>query len=141
MWCVLNSGELKAYADSQFHFLRSGVCGLAQDPSGAVWLTTWNEGVLRCDGDAFQVIQKTDKPLGGNPCLDSEGRLWFHGPRSVFMWGISCYDTTRFEVLQKEQGLPATDVNCLAEDVEGRIVVGTSAGIVVYDGHQFQPLE
>jgi DNA-binding NtrC family response regulator/ligand-binding sensor domain-containing protein len=142
LWHIQCSGELTAWTGGKpqrlgREFAGHRINGLLEDGEGRVWATSWQKALLRGDGTAFAVVQKSEKPLQGNPCLDSQGRLWCrtHG------WGLYCYDTTRFEVFGKEHGLPAADVNCLAEDGQGRLCLGTSAGLVRYDGREFRALE
>lgn len=42
-----------------------------------------------------------------------------------------------FRVYGTEQGLPSRQVQALAQDPQGRLWVGTAAGLVRFDGHQF----
>ncbi len=42
-----------------------------------------------------------------------------------------------FRVLGAEQGLPSRQVQALAQDHDGRLWIGTGAGLVRFDGHEF----
>ncbi|MBI2504646.1 MAG: sigma 54-interacting transcriptional regulator [Candidatus Latescibacteria bacterium] len=142
LWHIQCKGDLTVWKEDQARgmgreFAGHRLNGLLEDGEGRVWATSWQKALLRGDGAEFAVVQKTGNPLQGNPCLDQQGRLWCR----TYGWGLYCYDTTRFEVFKKEQGLPAAEVNCLAEDGRGRLWVGTSAGITGYDGQGFQALE
>jgi len=55
--------------------------------------------------------------------------------------GLHCFDATRVTIFKAEHGLPADSVRCLSRADNGRMLIGTSAGLVAYDGNTLTPVE
>jgi len=141
LWISTNDG-LYVFEEGKFNRVEqeSGdhwFMALSKDPSGVIWMNTHDGRLLCYDGNAFDVIGKVDANFWRGLCLDRMGRLWI----STYGMGLFCYNATRIRVYRVEQGLPANPVNCMAEDAEGNLWVGTREGLVGYDGHLFLPLK
>ena len=115
---------------------------LCQDRDGRVWIGT-SRGLACYDGKGFA----TPAPLSGVAELkgsivaiaeDSAGCLWFGaGGR-----GVVRYDPTRpaeqvATVFGRQEGLVDEYVYAIAQDREGHLWVGTTAGVSVYSGDAF----
>ena len=140
LWIGAANG-LFVYREGEVQHLNDELAGcwiqsLLEDPSDDVWIATYEGYVIQYEKNSFRSIENLDATLWGNLCLDHMGRLWFGSQE-----GLYCYDTTRFEVFQEEQGLPSNRVSSLVEDTDGALWMSTRPGIVKYDGETFRPLE
>lgn len=61
---------------------------------------------------------------------DKAGNLWFAKSDN----GLYKYDGRKFTHFTASNGLNSNEVSCLLEDRDGRIWIGTKAGLCVYDG-------
>jgi len=112
------------------------VFSIVEDGEGMLWFGTPN-GLTRYDEGEFRVVGELAGRLWGNLCLDDRGRLWV----GTYGHGLYCYDATRFQTFGKVQGVSDDRINCLAEDGEGILWIGTQAGLTGYDGAGFRILE
>jgi ligand-binding sensor domain-containing protein len=64
---------------------------------------------------------------------DTAGNLWF-GTTSE---GVYIYDGKSFSQFTVTNGLNSNRVNCILEDKDGKIWIGTEAGVCLYDGKTF----
>jgi len=110
---------------------------LLEDPLGIIWISTYDGRLLCYNEDEFNLMGKVDAGFWRVLFLDSMGRLWI----GTYGMGLYCYDATRVQIFQTGQGLPANPVNCLVEDAEGILWIGTRKGLVGYDGCSFSLLE
>ena len=134
LWIATES-ELWKYDGERFGRLLDeraghGPVSLLRDPSGFCWITTYDGRLLCYDGATFRLIHNLNTVMRGGLCRDKVGRLWI----GTYGMGLYYYDSTRVKVFRTEQGLPAGPVECLAEDVEGTLWIGTRNGLVGYVG-------
>jgi ligand-binding sensor domain-containing protein len=124
---------------SGFHHFEDGlnskiIYGFAEDRNHHIWANVASEGLFFLDGTTFKPLPP-DKGLRDNSisCLNTtrKGNLIVMHDQ-----GIDIYDTRRDKIrYQGDEGgmhdkLP--NLNATARDLQGRIYIGTSGGIVVY---------
>ena len=68
---------------------------------------------------------------------DRKGNLWFGTTGD----GIYRYDGTFFTNFTTKNGLNSNSVNHILEDKDGKIWIGTGAGLVLYDGKTFTEIQ
>ncbi|MFT3867828.1 MAG: two-component regulator propeller domain-containing protein [Nibricoccus sp.] len=110
---------------------------IASDVTGGVWFSggagLWRmdevNGIRRIDiktFDAFRVMFSS-----------RTGELWLTGDTG----GLGRLNKTDFTVFGPDAGLPNQLVSCIAEDAEGRILVGTTEGMLFrFDGNRFESM-
>jgi signal transduction histidine kinase/ligand-binding sensor domain-containing protein len=129
------------------------VQALAQTRDGFVWLGT-EVGLVRFDGNGFQVFDKNTKPGEGGPTLPGndvrcllatkDGALWIGTSEGLERWkdGVATSFTTKDglpgNVIQALQEMPNEDINVSTDlgwaRMEGRRFVG-------FDAVEFSPRE
>lgn len=118
---------------------QDAVRALAQTRDGYLWVGS-EDGVARFDGLRFLAFGSRDG-LGGLPVNallgDSRGWLWVGGASG----GLSCWRNGSFTNYTAADGLPENTITALAEDNDGRIWIGTPAGLVFWQDGQLAPLE
>ena len=110
---------------------------IAEDSAGYLWFATWDNGVIRFDGDEFQTFTQQDGLCGDRVFtiyLDSQDRLWFGT-----MNGVCWYDGTEFRHL-KDDGIADRSVQSIYEDRQGRIWLGGTRTLGYCDGTAFHDL-
>ena len=100
---------------------------IAQTSDGFIWIGCY-AGLIRCDGNTFERIDSTTG-ISNVRCLyvDSRDRLWIGTNDSgVFM-------STQREIKNwnRTGGVESSSIHALAEDGEGNIYIGTTAGVAV----------
>lgn len=68
---------------------------------------------------------------------DKAGNLWFGTSDN----GLYKYDGKSFSQFNVSDGLNSNEVTCLLEDRDGRIWIGTKAGLCLYDGKEFTEIK
>lgn len=94
---------------------------------------------LSPDKEHPMLIKTIGSPNYGNVqsiLQDRAGNLWFSTTEN----GLYKYDGTAFSRFLVADGLPSNNVHVLFEDREGRIWIGTHAGLSLYDGKSFVDL-
>ncbi len=110
---------------------------IAEDNEGYLWFATWDNGVSRFDGDAFQTFTRQDGLCGDRVFAiqkDSRGRLWFGT-----MSGVCWYDGANFHYLE-DDGIAGRSVQFIYEDREGRIWCGGTNTLGYCEGTAFRDL-
>ena len=110
---------------------------IAEDNEGYLWFATWDNGVSRFDGDAFQTFTRQDGLCGDRVFAihkDSRGRLWFGT-----MSGVCWYDGANFHHLE-DDGIAGRSVQFIYEDGEGRIWCGGTNTLGYCEGTAFRDL-
>jgi len=93
------------------------------------WLVTYDGKVIEFDNNICTVIYSLNTTFIGGLYLDNIGRVWV----GTFGMGLYIYDETRYRVYTKENGLPSDIVNCITEDEDGKVWVGTNNGISIIE--------
>ncbi|MBS3944703.1 MAG: PEGA domain-containing protein [Melioribacter sp.] len=97
------------------------------------WIGTFNRGLFKYDGKNFTAF---DNGFLGDAritdfLIDRRDRLWI-----AYSTGLVVLDGNNWSTLSGN--LPSYVVNALEEDKDGNIWIGTYAGLVKYDGVNFQ---
>ena len=98
---------------------------LYEDRSGAVWIGTFDSGLYRFDGSAFEAVPTSDRQIQ-NLVEDRKGDLWVGTAgglnqvckRVIFLEGA-------------ESGLPFDTVQTMCEESDGAICATTESGALV----------
>ena len=114
------------------------VRAMAQTRDGYLWIGS-DAGVTRFDGLKF-VIFDGQAGLTNHPVRtlfgDSHGALWIGNTSGR----LERWQDGKVSVLTTNSSLPSNLITALGEDNEGRIWIGTEAGLVVWQGGQLVPL-
>jgi hypothetical protein len=107
-----------------------------EDSTGMQWIGTSN-GVGRYDGVTWQWFTPEDGVGSAHIYAiaeDAYNMLWFGGDR-----GVTCYDPLLEEKAERWRALDfvQTPVQALAVDTDGELWMGTSGGLVRYDGWEW----
>ncbi len=114
------------------------VRALAQTRDGYIWTGT-DEGVSRFDGVNFFSLGLQEGFQSGPVQVllgDSRGALWIGSVGG----GLSCWQDGKLSTFRIPDGLPSDSITALAEGSDGRLWVGTQAGLVVWDAGRLAPL-
>ena len=105
---------------------------IAQDATGGMWLAT-EAGLAYFENHRFT---QTDE-LVGRPIrallVAADGSIWIGTPQ-----GILRYDGRDWAKIDREAGLPGTEVNCIEQAPDGALWFGTNEGVLRYDGKQLK---
>jgi signal transduction histidine kinase/ligand-binding sensor domain-containing protein len=117
------------------------VQALAQTRDGFVWLGT-EVGLVRFDGNGFQVFDKNTKPGEGGPTLPGndvrcllaagDGALWIGTSEGLARWKDRSVATFTIK-----DGLPGNNVERILENGEGELWANTDQGLARFNGKQF----
>ena len=101
---------------------------LAQTSDGFIWIGSYS-GLIRYDGNTFDRVDSTTG-IASVICLfvDSMDRLWIGMNDN----GLAMMEPGKIHMWGKEDGLPDTKINTIAEDENGNIYAGTTSGIVMF---------
>lgn len=115
---------------------RLPVNALAVDEESRLWAGTGGAGVWRWDGESF--VRHTDyesldlQNEVNDLELAPDGAIWAATDAGVLMLGAEP------EVFGADSGLPSPVANTLRFDRDGRLWVGTRAGLVRFEGGRFE---
>jgi len=117
--------------------------GFAEDATGTVWMSDFNEG-FRVPGLAAP--DRRQKPLRGwgvELLHDSRGNLWV-GTQGQGLWRVRGRDggkNPNVDVITADEGVASNAVYSLLEDREGNVWVGTLSGLQRLTPHRVTPVE
>ncbi|MCL3780361.1 hypothetical protein EMN47_08135 [Prolixibacteraceae bacterium JC049] len=116
--------------------------GVAFDKDGQLWLTTSevanNKLVVRkTDGswDSFRFTQSVNNPKVGNIIVTQNNHKWIQLFRDgVYVIGDQTSDQRKLRVKARFNGSDKVldNIQCMVEDLDGKIWLGTTQGVVVY---------
>lgn len=96
---------------------------------GYIWLGGYS-GIIRYDGNTFTRLDTSDGLTSGRGLFeDSKGRVWVGTNDN----GVVVIDGNERTQLTYKEGLPASSIRVFAEDAEGNVFIGTTAGICYVD--------
>ena len=100
---------------------------IAQTAEGFVWIGSYS-GLIRYDGSSFERMDSTTG-VSSVVCLlvDSGDRLWIGTNDN----GLALMERGEFRMWGEDEGLGSTKICAIAEDADGNICVGTTAGITI----------
>jgi len=108
---------------------------IIQTRDGYLWIGSYS-GLMRFNGQVFQVMKDVkDQIISRVRCLyeDSRHRLWIGTTND----GTYCYENG---LIHQNGLIRATNQRAFAEDREGRIYIGASEGVIVWDERQKDPV-
>ncbi len=97
--------------------------------TGQVWIGGYS-GVIRYDGTYFEVMDTGGGMTSARGIYeDSKGRIWVGTNDN----GVVVYDGGMSTHLTYKDGLPSSSIRVFAEDSDGNIFIGTTAGVCYAD--------
>ncbi|HQG78439.1 MAG TPA: two-component regulator propeller domain-containing protein [Bacteroidales bacterium] len=114
--------------------LLNKIISLARDKENNIWAATLGNGVFRCTPDSVQGISTSNGLLSNyaySILSDREDQVWIGHERgfSVYSPGIG---TTRTYTTDFAKG-GSCNPNAIYESADGKIFIGTTEGLVMYD--------
>ncbi|MCR4611603.1 MAG: response regulator [Lachnospiraceae bacterium] len=92
---------------------------------GRIWIGGYS-GILVYDGNSFEQMDASQGYTSGRAIFeDSKGRVWVGTNDN----GVVVKDCNEVKHLTYKEGLPSSSIRSFAEDSEGNIVIGTTAGV------------
>ena len=131
----LKKGEKKfrAFTESDGLPANKSASSYATDTFGNIWLSFYEGGIARFDGERFEYFdQNLNLPLGVITDLhvDARGRLWIGSALSgLYRIDDPSAKTPNVIALTAADGLTSNNVRTLTEDRFGRIYIGTASGV------------
>ena len=101
---------------------------IAETGDGCIWIGSY-AGLTKYDGTDFEFIREGGIASVTAMFCDSGGRLWVGTNDS----GIARYENDSFTFFRVQDGLPANSIRCFCEDEEGRVYVGTTDKVCVFE--------
>jgi ligand-binding sensor domain-containing protein/signal transduction histidine kinase len=108
------------------------VGALAEDSAHNIWMGLWDGGLLRYASGSFTRFGTSDGlPPGGIRSLfsDCRGRLWIGAGGGLALLASPAAPHPHFEIYNQKRGLSSNSVLCIAEDLSGRLYLGTARGV------------
>jgi ligand-binding sensor domain-containing protein len=130
----LENGSLTVLSEEEFPYRK--VRQVFEDSYGILWISTYDDGMIRFDGEKYEQIT-TDDGLADNTVLGTvegkDGSMWI-----ATYGGVSRYYEGEVENFSIQEGLPNNAVMMVTKDDQGRIWASTFGGIAWFDGLKFQ---
>ncbi len=96
---------------------------------GYIWIGGYS-GIIRYDGSSFERLDTSDGLTSGRGLFeDSKGRIWVATNDN----GVVVIDGNDSTHITYKDGLPSSSIRTFAEDSEGNIYIGTTAGVCYAD--------
>lgn len=96
---------------------------------GYIWIGSYS-GIIRYDGSVFEKITTSDGLTSARGMFeDSRGRIWVGTNDN----GVVVLDGEKATWITYKEGLPSSSIRSFAEDGEGNVYIGTTAGICFAD--------
>ena len=96
---------------------------------GYVWIGSYG-GIIRYDGSVFEKITSSEGLTSGRGLFeDSQGRIWVGTNDN----GVIVLDDERVTWITYKEGLPSSSIRVFAEDKDGNVYIGTTAGVCFAD--------
>lgn len=92
---------------------------------GHIWVGGYS-GIIRYDGSEFERLNTASGLTSGRGLFeDSKGRIWVGTNDN----GVVVLDGNERRQITEEDGLPSSSIRVFAEDHEGNVYIGTTAGL------------
>ncbi len=109
---------------------------LVVDSLGRPWVGL-GDGVYVFENDTWKKIDRSDYNSPQNMTVDSRGQIWL----GTLSDGASTFNGNSWSTFNRSsQNLSSDHVTALASDTLGRVWVGTTYGLTVFDGANWQTL-
>jgi ligand-binding sensor domain-containing protein/two-component sensor histidine kinase len=132
----LKDGELTILSEEEFPYRK--VRQVYEDSKGIIWISTYDDGMVKYDGNEFILITRDDG-LADNTVLGTiegdDGSMWI-----ATYGGVSRYFEGEVENFTIQEGLPNNAVMTVIKDDNGTIWASTFGGIAWFDGLKFQSI-
>lgn len=116
------------------------VWNLFEDSRGTLWIGMADGGVVKYDGNEFLEVRSINElPFDdGNAIFeDSRGNMWI----GSFGHGLARFDGVEYHHYTSGDDIIGNYITSMVEVSTDRVWIGTEAGINVYDGKKFSPLD
>jgi len=124
-----NMGYMSKLYDASNGLVTSDANYVLCASDGSVWIGGYN-GILRYDGSAFTQLDASDGLTSGRALFeDSKHRIWV-GTNDNGVVAIDGSERTQFT---DQEGLTSMSIRSFAEDSEGNVFIGTTAGVCYVD--------
>jgi ligand-binding sensor domain-containing protein len=125
------------YLDEDDGLPSSYIHAITQDGSGYLWFATFNQGIVKFDGQYLLNFTMNEGLISNNInsiIIDKSGKLWASSNES----GVSCFDGHKFTNFTETDRLSSNQIIGMLEDEKGNIWFSTKgAGVSCYDGKNF----
>ncbi|HET9011419.1 MAG TPA: two-component regulator propeller domain-containing protein, partial [Gemmatimonadaceae bacterium] len=113
--------------------------GFSEDERGAVWISDFRQGFRRVGAKPSR--NTTPRGWGVQLLHDRRGNFWV-ATRGQGLWRVreGADGTPSVELLTRHHGLATEAVQCVFEDREGNVWVGTQAGLQRLTPHRVTPV-
>lgn len=132
----MKDGKLTVLSEDEFPYRK--VRHVYEDSKGIIWISTYEDGIVRYDGNEFNSLSR-DNGLADNTILGTvegdDGSMWI-----ATYGGVSRYFKGEVENFTIQEGLPNNAVMMVIKDDIGRIWASTFGGIAWFDGLKFQSI-
>ncbi len=117
---------------AQPNFPRALVLSIAASPKGSLWCGTYRHGVIAVEAGAVRQYCRANAPIPdtifSRVAADPQDGLWAGTPDGLIHF--DGHRWTRFT--RANSGLPSHQIHCVACDDDGRVGIGTDAGVTQY---------
>ncbi len=115
--------------------------GITRDREGYIWLATYHNGVMRSDKPfepqerlSFSTVYREKGSVFSAIIMDNNGDIWLGGQSGLFMkYSYKEKRFTAYPIRLGGQQIERWHVNVLLNDSSGRLWVGTSQGLLLFD--------
>lgn len=133
---VYENGRVRKITEEIFPF--NVVRKIAEDNEGNLWIATYNNGVIRFDGENYRQYN-TGRGLLNNTVMDikidKDGTLWF-----ATYGGVASYDGAAFNHYTIAEGLPSNGVIHIHIDHNDELWFSTFNGVAKMEGDTIRSL-
>lgn len=133
---VYENGRVRKISEEIFPF--QVIRKIVEDDEGFLWIATYNEGVIRFDGENFRQYD-TGRGLLNNTVMDikidNEGTMWF-----ATYGGVASYDGASFNHYTIGDGLPSNGVIHIHIDHNEELWFSTFNGVAKMEGDTIRSL-
>jgi signal transduction histidine kinase/ligand-binding sensor domain-containing protein len=85
-------------------------------------------------GSGWEDLTPPSRSVGTLCLADGDGTIWYRGADKL-LWQVTARG---FGAQPQTNGFAGSQVNCMTTDPQGRLWIGTDAGIAMWDGTRFQ---
>lgn len=122
----ITQGELRRYTPPSGGPSLNGVRKVFADRSGALWIGTVNDKLLRLYNGRLEALNGVERLTNIESIhQDTEGNLWL----GTYYTALSCLSDGKFTNFTTTEGLPNNIVHQITEDTDGSYWFGTNHGL------------